>query len=271
MQTPLRISRKSTYMKISIAEHLQPFSHEPGTSCLIPLSSWKVTIFPCLSLSPRGFSEKRNFSVYQGASKRVHGDAGFGKGTACVFGFSEEGYFRYVLAQEEEEIALRWEKAPTAGILVKDVLCKGKERIVLFSAQKEEAVKLSSEKLSLGLHKSQDWTMVQRRKDFAEIFPTWLRLGQILPVGAEPKQKKGVLQLLGECEAAIEAQKRTEILPVFLKLFLAGFSGILSPRLQDEDYQGILPEETNVEEKGSLLLLTRGSELIRSLFPGRRC
>ncbi len=35
-------------MKISIAQRLRPFSHRPGTSCLVPGTAWQVTAFPTL-------------------------------------------------------------------------------------------------------------------------------------------------------------------------------------------------------------------------------
>ena len=35
-------------MKITIAQPLRPFSHQSGSSCIIPYSRWKMTAFPSL-------------------------------------------------------------------------------------------------------------------------------------------------------------------------------------------------------------------------------
>jgi hypothetical protein len=50
----------------------------------------------------------------------------------------------------------------------------------------------------------------------------------------------------------------------YLKLFLTGFEGILSPRLSDTAHQGIVLEGRFSES--SLILLTEGAKYIRALF-----
>ncbi|HUD02270.1 MAG TPA: hypothetical protein VMR37_08065, partial [Rhabdochlamydiaceae bacterium] len=109
----------------------------------------------------------------------------------------------------------------------------------------------SLERLSLGMSKALDWEQVRRRHEMAEIFPIWFRLGQMVP------QQSGRVKLLQECE-------KTEVEALYLKLFLAGFEGILCPRLSDTDHQGIVPEGNFSES--ALVLLTEGAKYIRSLF-----
>lgn len=114
---------------------------------------------------------------------------------------------------------------------------------------------VGKERLSLGLHKKLDWDLVKRRLDFCEIFPIWFRLGQLVPYVETPKV--GTAALLRPCD-------KMEVITHYRKLFLAGFHGIMAPRLSDDDHQGIIPEGNF--SFSPLGLLYEGSKLIRSLF-----
>lgn len=106
-----------------------------------------------------------------------------------------------------------------------------------------------AERLSLGVDKKQDWNEVARRLDLAEILPFWLRLGSLVP--AVKRGEGGVLTLL-----------KHETLQ---ECYMAGFEGILFPRLEDADYQGFgLPAVA--DDQSPIALLTQGADLIRSLF-----
>lgn len=98
------------------------------------------------------------------------------------------------------------------------------------------------ERLSLGSHKKQDWDLVERRRDLKEILPAWFLLGSWISKDVEEE---------------IDFSKEN-----LLQVFLAHFTGLLSPRLTDEKFQGFaLPSI-----KSPIGLLKNGSDFIRSLF-----
>lgn len=274
-------------MRIEIAERLRPFSHLPGTSFVVPGSSLRVDLFP-VSIQVYDLSKALPVSLAQ-ISMDIEGPVGdftslldLEKGELRVWGKSVKGYFRYVIRSLEgrQGIALFVEKAPNESL---HVSCKG-----LWTAQKTEAkpgetlvfseeqtkevscVVKVAERLSLGSHKLQDWELVRRRLSFTEIFPIWYRLGQMIPQG-HSDISTGTAWLLKECRAAIAANAPEKILATFHALFLAGFDGVLSPRLVDVDYQGFKCDGADLSDashvQGSpLTLLSEGARLIRSLF-----
>jgi hypothetical protein len=117
------------------------------------------------------------------------------------------------------------------------------------------------------MHKMQDWQLIARRLDLKEIFPIWMRLGQITPHVPAPVSTKGNLSLLKKCEEIVNENLKQEVMPAFTRLFLAAFEGISMPRLLDTDYQGIVPiERPEAADPSPVVILTQGAFLIRSLF-----
>ncbi len=101
------------------------------------------------------------------------------------------------------------------------------------------------ERLSLGSHKKQDWDLVTRRLDLAEILPVWFSLGQWTP----PVPYTPAPSLLEEGD--------------FLAAFRAGFSDLFVPRNTDLQHHGFdLPPIVG----DPLALLTEGAKKIRALF-----
>ncbi len=250
-------------MQITIAERLRPFSHNPGTYCLLPRTSLRFQIFPALirvhdfshaepklmveiALSIRG--PVRDFTVQLDLEK----------GIIKVWGDSKAGFFRYLIAKSDDKalFAIKVEKHPIEW-----------ESAQPIQVLKEfQAVPLLAERLSLGSHKAQDWELVRRRRDLKEIFPIWYRLGQLVPDGLK-RSPEGTAMLLEECRRGIVLGSSEEVLRPFLELFLAGFEGILSPRLQDDEHQGFLLNPVLPKSEATpLLLLKEGFHLIRSLF-----
>lgn len=135
-------------------ERLKPFSHVPGTSCLIPATTIEVEVFPAL-LRFYDISQERklvkeipikvkgpvaNFTVLQDLEK----------GVVTVFG---EGLFYHILP----DLTIKFQKkAPN-------------QHLESFS------------RLFLGITKQQNWERIKERLDFREIFPIWLRIGSLLP------------------------------------------------------------------------------------------
>jgi hypothetical protein len=216
-------------LKIAIAERLKPFSHSPGASCLIPWSSWKVQAFPALLKFENLISSEKLDSRldWKGPVLDFTLELDLEKGVVWVYGHTAEGYRRVSIEMTPEGLALE-------------------KKVILPGSKIEKPL----ERLSLGMSKSLDWELVGRRHLMAEVFPVWFRLGQMVP-------EAGTAALFQTCE-------KTEVAKLYLKIFLAGFEGILTPRLSDTDHQGILSDEQF--PKSPLALLTEGAKNIRSLF-----
>lgn len=247
-------------MRIKIAERLRPFSHLPGVQCLIPQTTVQVQVFPVLLRFKnlmRGDSQPieyrldlkgpfKNFTVIQDLENlRVR-----------VFGHSADGYVRYCLFLDKGKISIDFEKYPKElpGRLIEFPIHESPQRDF-------------KERLSLGENKAQDWDLVRRRQNLKEIFPIWFRLGQTLPDMDLPVSEEGTVSLLKECESIIENREKKHLMSSFLNLFNAGFEGILVPRLLDDQFQGLVDEREHPPlEASPLILLSKGSALIRSLF-----
>ena len=110
------------------------------------------------------------------------------------------------------------------------------------------------EQLSLGVHKKLDWELVIRRMDMEEMVPVLFELGQLVP---PPTASTPILNFL-------QFTDKTKVAHQLKCFFKAGFHSLLTPRLSDTDFQGLV-EERSVS--GSpLALLSAGYKAIRSLF-----
>ncbi len=233
---------------IKIAERLHPFSHQPGTHLMLPGSQHSLQIFPTLLrlydhhtlIGEVTFSltgPVRDFTIIQDLERLE----------VRVFGHTREGYFRYV-CKKGAPLSLQMVKG---NLALKTNLSLGESL----------PLQVPAERLSLGSHKAQDWMLMQRRLLLEELLPLWFRLGMITPA---PTTKVGEDDLLGVCRKAIEERRTEAIGPAFLNLFLAGFSGLFVPQLEDALHQGFtLPP---LRSHSQLFLLTEGARLIRSLF-----
>lgn len=226
-------------MKIKIAVRFKPFSHTPGASCLIPGSSLVLQAFPTL-LRIGGQDWKMALT---GPVQRFTLQQDLEHSCVYVFGKAREGYFRLRLEAQDAGVKITAEKGPVKS----DFL----EMETALSSKKE------MERLSLGNHKAQDWDLVQKRGDLTEILPVLFFLGQKIPL-TPPQTLKGTAKLL-------KLPEKREALEQALSAFIqAGFKGILVPRLVDDQYQGLIPEE-KVDGDPSFLL-QEGAKMVRSLF-----
>jgi hypothetical protein len=228
-------------MQIKIAQRLFPFCHLPGTTCLIPGSDWQVQAFPTkLRFKSLISGEERELDLaVKGPVLDFTIQLNLEKLRVEIFGRAAGGYERYLISMEEKGIMILFEK-------------EKRQELIPVLWQKGRT---SHERLSLGSHKKLDWELVSRRLDLKEIFPVWLRLGQITP--HVPGAKEGTASLLTECP-------KLELASHYTKLFLAGFKSLLVPRLDDDAYQGIIASQGS--QGCPLILLTKGAELIRTLF-----
>jgi len=239
-------------MKISIAQRNRPFSHVPGTSCVLPRTCWTVQAYPAkiilrdrerqcsdgiieIPLSLRG--PVREFTVQQDLEN----------GSVLVWGKSLEGLFHLRLRAVNGAIELKLERAPAAGIV-----CCGK------TIHKHECFswkiagpcceRRTKERLSLGSHRLQDWEKVWRRFDFSEIFPILFQLSRWTPKNGLPSEM--------EC-------RLNQGFEPFLR---AAFYGMLCPRLMDDEFQGLIGNEAIDPQASPGSLILDAGDRIRSLF-----
>jgi len=234
-------------MRFTIAERYRPFSHQPGTSSVLPGTNLRFQIFPSLV---RVFEEDTvvseiNLAVL-GPVKDFTVQLDLEKGRIRVWGTASTGYMRYSIypASTQEKF-----------VLVQETGEKDKA---------PECKKVTLERLSLGSSKAQDWDMVKRRFDMTEILPVWFFLGQQIEE-KDCAPAEGTAAFLHECRRAIISDDSRRLLEPFKLLFQSGFDGILAPRKTDSDHQGFhLPPVAS--DFSSIALLSDGAKLIRSLF-----
>lgn len=235
---------------------------------MIPGSFWQLTAYPTL-LAFKNLYTQKSFEValdLEGPIRNFTLEQDLERGEVHLFGESVQGYFRLVISRNEKGIELLFQKTPSGGIsyrIDKEEGSAEPKTARLIPLEKEHApVSPPEARLSLGVHKAQDWDLVMRRGNVEEILPFWMRLAEWLPEMRGEAPSVGSLRLLDECTK----KSKEEILPGLQKAFLAGFSGILCPRLEDADHQGILPKEKIPSNLSPLFFLKRGGESLRSLF-----
>ncbi|MCE5317302.1 MAG: hypothetical protein LLG04_08060 [Parachlamydia sp.] len=252
-------------MKITIAERLHPFSHVPGIACMLPGSSLKLQIFPTLlrlydlaSFNPELKGEAtltltgpvKDFTVLQDLERCE----------ITVFGQAQEGYFRYHCRANEGGMFIEVVKASIQMQSHAACIQLG------VTSTLQKPLDRSLERLSLGWHKAQDWTQMQRRLALEELLPLWHRLGQMTPKPIAHAHEGSAL-MLDACRELIAKSDREALVPAFQKLFLAGFTDLFIPRLEDDQNQGFALLALSQEcQLSPLILLTEGTDLIRSLF-----
>jgi len=234
-------------MRILIRDHLKPFSHIPGTVCLLPHTFYQCRIYPALIeiydvKNVRPELIKTIPVKLPGPVEQFTVQFDMEKGSIRVWGFSSGQFFRYRIFGQGEIFP---ENLFASSLFEKGVAKPefGTESIV-------------KERLSLGIHKSQDVEQIRKRGDIHEFFPFWFRLGQLVP--KIPKAKGGVFDLLDECMGL----GQFDIVKA-KQLFAVAFRGIFSPSLVDEEHLGFSLSKAN----GSpISLVQEGASWIRSLF-----
>ena len=226
-------------MRITIAQRLMPFTHTPGSMCILPGTSLQLQVFPALirvfdlSKSQPVLVEEITQSI-KGPVEKFTIQLNLEESKISVWGNGADGFFRYHIVPSNNSKGFQ--------------ILNDKERYKGTS---------TSERLSLGNHKAQDWDRVVTRKDLTEIFPIWMRLGQCAPPNSLATDQ-GTAAFLEKCH--------TKDIKPFLNLFQAGFEGILSPRLNDESHLGFDLPAVGDSGVSPLILLTEGAKRIRALF-----
>ncbi|MES2121352.1 MAG: hypothetical protein V4492_01075 [Chlamydiota bacterium] len=260
-------------MNIAIAQRLNPFSHQLGKTFLLPSSHWKVAVYPTrLSFAEIG-GERRQFYIdfsLRGPLAGFTAELNLEDGILSIWGTSPDGFVRYCVCAKKDGIWIQVEKAPgqklicTHSLSLAQFQLAQREHLLIPQTAPFCPLETVHESLSLGNHKKQDWDEVRKRLDLIEIFPTWLRLGQMTP-HTLCAEKEGMYALLETCRSLVAEKRKPEIAPAFQSLFLAAFEGVCVPRTFDHEYQGITFPWGDLTTP-ALPLLTESAALIRSLF-----
>jgi hypothetical protein len=224
---------------IKIAERLRPYSHTPGTACIIPGTCSEVEAYPTL-LKIVGKEHKLKLT---GPVKDFMLEQDLEKNCVRVSGKAKEGFFRLRIHATDAGFDVIGEKGPVKTIHI--------------PFETKFVHKPTFERLSLGNHKSQDWDMVQKRCDLKEFLPILFCLGQKIPL-IPPQPLTGTARLL---ELPTDRADLSEALEAFFK---AAFTKILIPRLVDDQHHGLAPHEP--AEGNRFFLVQEGAKMIRSLF-----
>jgi hypothetical protein len=262
-------------MQLKIAARLQPFSHDPGISCLVPQTSYTIQFFPCLMRISQFKAQQPIPEFITDIELHIQGPVeqwtvcqDLEKKRVSVWGLAKEGWFRYHLSQA---LILTIEKAPVAGLKIsynqQTVILQAKESLPLLSDSLFEPSVLTLDRLALGSHRLQNWATIKRRLDLTEILPIWHRLGQLVPVldASLSSDDLGMLALLKACEKNLVNGKPEEGKLHWLNLFRAGFEGLLVPRFVDHEHQGLI-KSASLPALSPLVLLIEGMQIIRRLF-----
>lgn len=240
-------------MKITIAERLRPYSHTPGTGCLIPGTWWQIEAFPTLLRLTHGAQKIELPLKLTGPVKDFTLELDLERGAVWVFGKAQEGYFRLRLEASDAGFDLYAEKTPSSGIPTPKGVLNAKDRLH-FPVELTFSLTAHPERISFGNHKDQDWDFVMRRSDLKEIVPPLLLLAQKMP------QPPAHAPILPE-----KKPEKTQIEPLLQTFLQAHLKQILVPRLTDDLHLGLsLPKADPKSEP--CFLIHQTAEWIRSLF-----
>ncbi|MCB1135239.1 MAG: hypothetical protein KDK78_03120 [Chlamydiia bacterium] len=273
-------------MQLSIAARLRPFTHSPGMILPIPGAPYAARVWPTRVeiLDLRGpVAEPIGHLAFDviGPVDDFTAVMDLEQGGVRVWGHGREGYFRYRLGllADRQCLGLQVERAPDGGLRCavqgpwnaepencieeKDfLLLSGKGRVPFPSFSELP----SRPRLSLGVHKAQDWDMLWRRFDLGEILPFVLSLGTLYSVMDEPMDE-GVYSALAECRALLESRERLRLQQSLEGAMAVAFDGLLNPQLRDQRYQGIqLPPLRSGTHASLIGVLPHFARLIQDIF-----
>ncbi len=168
------------------------------------------------------------------------------KGQLCVFGHTATGYMHYRIvanANNPQDFKIFIDKQP-------EILEKA------FSGTFVPYAPPVTERLSLGNNKAQDLSLISCRNALEEIIPLWLRLGRLIPYKSKvPSDSQTLCNFLNGQSSSI-----------FQNLFNTRFDHGFSPRLNDEQHQGIFFSKSIANLSSPLTLLTELVPCILNLF-----
>ena len=260
--------------KMHIRCPFRPFSLQPGTKVMLPLSRWECAVYPTLlrftSLQRANLSEELEIKLsLPGPIDRWVVTQDLDRGAIHVHGHTPKGYFSYCIVVKEGIVHFELKRFFCEKIELfyrnKPVFARKKLPFSLGLSSFHRAP-MQAEKIHFGCHKTQDWALIKRRNRLAEIIPMWLRLGHTMPTQL-PLAGGGPSAWLCSLEELIAERDRVRVGPAILHLFRGFFEGMLVPRSGDVEHWGY--DELASREgalSSPLFLLGKGAKLLRSLF-----
>ncbi|NGX34494.1 MAG: hypothetical protein K1060chlam1_00847 [Candidatus Anoxychlamydiales bacterium] len=230
-------------MQIRIKQKFNIISHKIGTKFLIVNSSYFVQIFPG-QLHFKDLNSNKSFKVFLdfiGPIKKFTIFQNLQNGNLKVSFHSEEGFLSYKIFNENNTCSIQFERLPLDEISVKiDKAKKIKEKEILNLPIKISYTKKPEEFLFLGIHKKQDLALIHKRENLTEFLPFLFLYSQFF----KDIQTKKCLRdncLVRDLAEKIQNKKRSEIEDQFIKVYKAHFFDCFIPRVNDEDFQNIIP------------------------------
>jgi hypothetical protein len=263
-----------------IANRYRPFSHQTGTSLLIPGSSAMVTAYPTnlvvhfknhvttIQWMLSGLIHQ--FTVMQDLEDH----------NVSVSGFSQHGYFRYSVFVKDKKLVVKLDRGPKEGLNV-EVHSQGSETLSKHFQLKEElcvrvnvetkSPALCTERISFGVAKSQDWNLVCRRQQPLEYLPFWFALGQTLDAttlfSSKDPSNNTPVELLEKAIQDSQEKNKQESLEILHQIFMSCFHSLLVPSRYDCNYQGLSMQANSFAPTHlNLSLLYQGYKCIRQLL-----
>lgn len=270
-------------MDLSIDHRLNPFSHVPGTSLLVPGSSFCLKVYPSLiriyDLDINGLNLREELYLdLEGPLEQFTVSNDLERKRITVSGKTSKGWIRYHLTAgicRTQGLRFFLDRCPTESLILRGhkkhfhVSVKNSIEILGDGSPLTVFTPASLNNLSFGNYKAQDIELIKRRLDLTEIFPLWNKLGQLVPISpcSGETDPQGTFALLKKCRENIETGKPEDARRLWLNLFQAGFEGMFVPRSEDSDYLGL----TSRQKASGLsccptVLLSEGARLIRQHF-----
>jgi hypothetical protein len=263
-----------------IANRYRPFTHQAGTSLLVPGSSAMVTAYPTNLVVHVNNHVTTIQWMLSGLIHQFTVMQDLENHHVLVSGFSQQGYFRYVVFVKDTKLVVKLDRGPKEGLNV-EVYSQGAETLSKHFQLKEElclqtnvATKspaLCTERISFGVAKSQDWDLVCRRQQPLEYLPFWFALGQTLDVATlfsskDPSDNTSV-EFLKKAIQDSQDKNKQESLERLHQIFLSCFHSLLVPSRYDCNYQGLtIQAHSFVASHLNLPLLVQGYKCIRELL-----
>mgnify|MGYP005993576911 CR=1 FL=1 len=179
----------SRQTEISIASRNKPFSHDAGSSAIIPFTDWVVTAFPTrLELSDL-FGDTIVIEMeVEGPLTTFTLEQDLEKGICRIFGATQQRYFELHLYVDkvEKSLAIKYARGDDIVLFVdgKKVKLKKGEVIDMTDAAFDDTLFTKRERVALGCHKKQDVSLIWQRGELVEMLPIIYFLSQsvILPI-----------------------------------------------------------------------------------------
>ncbi len=258
---------------LSIGNRLRPFSHQPGTCCVLPRSSCKATVFPT-RCEVATLDEKKRYTLdfaLQGPIEDFTVMLDLEKDALFVHGKASLGFFCYRLQASEEGISLVLERAQAPLQVSLDggnfsLLDKKKSLfLTIHTHYRPLEAPSSQEILSFGNHQSQEWEVVIRRRQLSQLLPLWFALGSKTP-DIDNAHLVGTLSFLERLQTLQDTGNPESLGDLFILALSTAFETLLFPKVKDDLHLGLALPEGDVPQEAALLLLSRGAKLIKSLL-----